>query len=415
MIITKNNLFTNVSLSEQLNWLENNIGVYLDAISKEQFSANSDEQIVEYLLSQIELVPLQIHKDNAYVSEPKEVKYPQNDPFDREIKISGVLIEYSVPYSGTSNLWRMRPSRYSLSFPKGEFLPKEGNDQTGILKFEMHFPYEDYKPDNVQNEIDKNLQSIEEYISYSTKDIESSSPQLHSAIKDKVVQRRTRLGVMKTTTELLNIPIRLREEAPDLIPLQLQPKITPSLNQKKQQGLEYGILNEDYENILKIIHHEGCSYERTPKPFAKHDEEELRDILMAHLNGHYYGIANGEAFRKKGKTDICIEFENRAAFVAECKLWKGEQKIAEAVNQLLGYLTWRDCKTSLIIFNKDVAGFKQIQEKLPEVLKQHPNFMREEKAQNPGEWRVVFRSLEDSERLVNVHVFLFNLFVAKEG
>lgn len=413
MIITKNNLFSNISLSEQLNWLENNIDVYSDAISKEQFSVSLDDQIVEYLLSQIALVPLQIHRDNAYVSEPKEVKYPQNDLLDRETKISGVLIEYSVPYSGTSNLWRMRPSRYSLSFPKGEFIPKERNDQTGILKFDLFFPIEDYKPENVKNEIDKNLQSIEEYISYSTKDIESSTPQLHNAIKAKVVQRRTRLGVMKTTTKLLNIPIRLRENAPDLIPLQLQPKITPSLNQKSQQVLEYGILNEDYENILKIIRHEGCSYERTPKPFAKHDEEELRDILMSHLNGHYHGLANGEAFRKKGKTDICIEFENRAAFVGECKLWKGEQKIAEAINQLLGYLTWRDCKTSLIIFNKDVAGFQQIQEKIPEVLKHLPNFVREEKTQNPGEWRVVYRSLEDSERLVIIHVFLFNLYVLK--
>ena len=41
-----------------------------------------------------------------------------------------------------------------------------------------------------------------------------------------------------------------------------------------------------------------------------------------------YEIA--DRFRKKGKTDIRIEFENRAAFVAECKLWKGEKKILEA-------------------------------------------------------------------------------------
>lgn len=413
MIITKNNLFTNISLSEQLHWLENNIDVFLDAISNEQFSANSDDQIAEYLLSQIELGPLQIHRDNAFVSEPQESKYAQNDPLDREVKISGVLIEYSIPYSGTSNLWRMRPSRYRLSFPKGEIIPKEGNDQIGILKFDLFFPIEDYKPENVKNEIDKNLQSIEEYISYSTNDLESSTPQLHNAVKAKVVQRRTRLGVMKTTTELLNIPIRLREDAPDLIPLQLQPKITPSLNQKRQQVLEYGILNEDYENILKIIRHEGCSYERTPKPFAKHDEEELRDILMSHLNGHYHGLANGEAFRKKGKTDICIEFENRAAFVGECKLWKGEQLIIEAVNQLLGYLTWRDCKTALVVFNKDVAGFTQLQQKMRKILESHSNFIRSAGASNTGEWRAVYRSPDDPDRLVTIHVYLFNLFVNK--
>ena len=35
------------------------------------------------------------------------------------------------------------------------------------------------------------------------------------------------------------------------------------------------------------------------------------------------GRAVGEAFRHKGKTDICVEHENRAAFVAECKMWTG--------------------------------------------------------------------------------------------
>jgi hypothetical protein len=114
-----------------------------------------------------------------------------------------------------------------------------------------------------------------------------------------------------------------------------------------------------------------------------------------------------------GKTDICIEFENRAAFVAECKLWKGEHKLLEAVTQLLGYLTWKDSKTALIVFDKDVAGFTKIQEKIPEVLKQHPGFVRDGKAQNSGEWQMTFRSSDDPDRFVTIHVFLFNLFVNK--
>lgn len=62
---------------------------------------------------------------------------------------------------------------------------------------------------------------------------------------------------------------------------------------------------------------------------------------LAHLNGHFGGNAAGERFRRKGKTDICIEFEHRAAFVAECKLWKGPKAFGEAIDQLLGYLMSR--------------------------------------------------------------------------
>lgn len=87
-------------------------------------------------------------------------------------------------------------------------------------------------------------------------------------------------------------------------------------------------------------------------------EEDLRNTLLAMLNATYKGNATGETFRRKGKTDICIEMENRAAFVAECKIWKGAKALTNAVRQLNGYLTWRDCKTALIVFvrQKDYLG-----------------------------------------------------------
>jgi hypothetical protein len=50
-------------------------------------------------------------------------------------------------------------------------------------------------------------------------------------------------------------------------------------------------LEDDYEFILKVIRHEGRTYETTPKTFAVHDEEELRDIIVAHLNGHYEALS----------------------------------------------------------------------------------------------------------------------------
>jgi hypothetical protein len=279
----------------------------------------------------------------------------------------------------------------------------------------MQFNQGDYSKDAINRDIEENLQSIEEYLKWIKQDIESHNTQLQNKIRCQVVQRRERIGIIQSVSKTLNIPIQSRDEAPSLTHLPLNPKVIQQLSTQNNRPPEYTISNDDYENILRIIRHVGSSYERTPVTFAKHNEEELRDILMSHLNGYYDGLANGEAFRKKGKTDICIEFKNRAAFVAECKVWKGEQKITEAIDQLHGYLTWRDCKTALIIFNKNVAGFKQIQEKVPVILTKHPTFLRIENTHNSGEWRMVFRSSEDPERLVLIHVFLFNLFVAEKG
>jgi hypothetical protein len=176
---------------------------------------------------------------------------------------------------------------------------------------------------------------------------------------------------------------------------------------------EPGIRDEDYEHILSVIRHEGRSFEATPATFAIHDEEQLRDIILAHLNGHYQGDATGEAFRRSGKTDIRIESENRAAFVAECKVWRGPKELLGAVDQLFGYLTWRDCKAALVIFNKDATSFSALQAKLPEELKKHSGFLSDARAFDVGEWRFRFRASDDPNRIVAVHVFLFNLCVLK--
>jgi len=134
--------------------------------------------------------------------------------------------------------------------------------------------------------------------------------------------------------------------------------------------------------------------------------------MLAHLNGHYQGGATGETFRLSGKTDIRIEDNNRAAFVAECKVWRGAKELGTAVDQLLSYLTWRDCKAAIIVFNKNNAKFTEILTKIPEVLRSHPKFKKDFGQKTEGEWRFVMTSLEDELRQIIVTVFAFNVYVA---
>lgn len=406
-------LFNHASLSDALRAQLAAVTKEVDGISKDQFLVNLDEQIIDHVYSKMAIAPLVIYRDQMSLTEPQETRTERRNPFGDLIRIPVIRIDLTIPYTGESDLWKMQPSTFTFNPPRGDYSSQRENDQAGTLRFKMEFTQGEYTGDAINQEVERNLKSIEDYIGWIKRDIESHNPQLQNEIRRQVAQRRERLGTIQSVSKTLNIPIQTREGAPGLAQLPLQRKIIQPLSSQNNRPPENTISNEDYENILKVIRHEGCSYERTPEPFAKHDEEELRDILMSHLNGHYHGLAIGEAFRKKGKTDICIEFENRAAFVGECKLWKGEQKLLEAIDQLLGYLTWRDSKASLIVFDKDVSGFAKIQEKIPEVLKQHPNFVRDMKVQNSGEWQMTFRSSDDPDRFVTIHVFLFNLFVNK--
>jgi hypothetical protein len=133
--------------------------------------------------------------------------------------------------------------------------------------------------------------------------------------------------------------------------------------------------------------------------------------LLAHLNGHLKGDAKAEAFSKSGKTDILIEFENRAAFIAECKVWYGERELLEAISQLFSYTTWRDYKTSLILFNKHNVDFSALREKVPSILRTHSQKKLELPAPAGGEWRFEMSPPGDSGAHVILHSFLFDLYL----
>jgi len=239
---------------------------------------------------------------------------------------------------------------------------------------------------------------------------------LDSAVRSAIEGRRQRLQVHDKLALMLNIPLTHAPQAPEIKPIPVHRRIVKPLPPPPTGGYkpEPGILDQEYENILAIIRHEGRTFETTPRTYAVHDEEELRDILLAHLNGHYKGGASGETFRRSGKTDIRIEEENRAAFVAECKVWKGPKTLAESIDQLLGYLTWRDCKTAIVVFDKDVAGFTGLLEKIAPTIETHSRFMKMIPIEQPGEWRCIFRSKEDDARLVHIHVFVFNIYASEQ-
>ena len=97
--------------------------------------------------------------------------------------------------------------------------------------------------------------------------------------------------------------------------------------------------------------------------------------------------------------------------MAECKIWRGPKTIPDSIDQLLGYLTWRDCKAAIIIFNTKVASFTEILEKAKDRFQEHPRFMKLEQETKAGEWRLSYRSKDDDARLLHIHVFFFNLYI----
>ena len=148
--------------------------------------------------------------------------------------------------------------------------------------------------------------------------------------------------------------------------------------------------------------------ERSPRAFRHMSEEDLRQHFLVQLNGQYEGQATGETFNYEGKTDILIRSNGRNLFIAECKFWAGSAGLTDAINQLLGYTSWRDTKTALLIFNRN-RNMSTVLKSTPEVVTKHPNYRREVDYDSETGFRYVFVHRDDPNKELILSILVFDV------
>ncbi|WP_456479958.1 hypothetical protein [Nautilia sp.] len=170
------------------------------------------------------------------------------------------------------------------------------------------------------------------------------------------------------------------------------------------------ISDKAYNDIINEINIFGLNLEKYKNLYSKFNEEGFRDFFLPHLNSISKSYtATGETFNKKGKTDILVQDkEGNNVFIAECKIWYGEQELLKAIDQLLErYVTWRDDKTALIIFNKHNKNFTQLLITAKEAVKKHPQFdsiVQESKKT----FSYIFKNIDDPQKKIYLELMIFN-------
>jgi len=148
--------------------------------------------------------------------------------------------------------------------------------------------------------------------------------------------------------------------------------------------------------------------ERSPVAFGSMREEDLRQHFLVQLNGQYEGQATGETFNFEGKTDILIRVGGKNIFIAECKFWEGPKGFTEAIDQLLGYATWHDTKTALLVFNRGRA-LSTVLKKIPELVRTRSDFIREVALEGETRFRYLLRHRDDPARELTLTVMVFEV------
>lgn len=369
-------------------------------------------EYTEYLYEKYRLCPVEQDKSRENLVEQVRELRDYTDHFGdrRRGEVMVARIEYPiVPTQTNEQVLSLFPNNQNSQLPR--FDVKKGHL---VLKVDVSLLISRVGDTPTGgSEIASALSNLEWWINSRNRDISRLNPEFRTFIEQAIQSRkeyvaRTRAD-FASMIERVNIPLKLRRSAESQpTPINIRPELRPVLKPptpKRQQ--EYTLKREEVLAIVELIRRYGRSLETTPHAVAGQDEEDIRALFLAQLNGLVDGAATGETFSKLGKSDIHLNLPKGEILIAECKIWRGQKELAEAIDQLFGYLTWRESYGIIIVFvrNKD---FTNVLAEAEQTIQSHSTFRQRflRHAENHFESHHTFP--DDPKRTVEIHHLLFH-------
>ena len=413
-------LFSSERTEDYIKEIRSKIEREIEELSEEKITTDSIYDWVDYFVSKYQIDPILVYEDKAELN-MEEVKikkynifYEQDSSFEPEFfQIDGYKIIFKIPFYGKSDLFNLQPSTYIISnrFEVDKIINPQ-NDKPGYLYYSFERNKDEFigKKDSeiriyVDNEFKREFRSYLNMIEYLNKDINVFNESIEKLIRNELELRKDKANNFENIKRALKIQKVSKEDVSNIkiIPLKKKKKMDKPNVKNIYVEPEPCISDFDYNNILDIIHNACSVMESTPQTFNKYSEEELRDSIISTLGTHYVNDVTGETFRGLGKTDIHIMFENKSAFIGECKIWNGIKKFEDAIKQILGYLTWKDTKISLIVFNKKNKDFQSILNSIDSWIKKNT---KQSKKENSNTWKcLMYRGDTNSDIQIAIQVY----------
>jgi hypothetical protein len=396
---------------------------YQEAEAKIQsdVAARSDEGILgidtaeytEYLFAKYALAPVERDESRDIQTELSRQAQSYTDPWGDLVQgeVQVAKIEYPIIlHSTTEKVLTLLPSVQKASVPEYEFR----HDRL-ILRVPLPFLYASSdSPPTGSREITSALKNLEWCLNSRNEDIRELNPKLRSAIGQIVEARKIHIAKTRSDFEAIikqvNVPLKLKPSAQDtVVSLPVRQELKPILKPPTpKRPEEYTLKKEEVSAVVEFIKRWGRSLEATPQAIAGLDEEDIRALILAQLNGVVDGGATGESFSKLGKTDIHLNLPKGDILVAECKIWRGAKAYRKAIDQAFGYLTWRQCYVIIIAFvrNKD---FTNVLTQAQKAIQAHQTYQGQLKEQSESHFVSQHVFPDDPNRSVEVH-HLFSHF-----
>ena len=406
---SKGLLFCTYDLSQSLQGTQQKMREEIENLDANRLLNTAPADSIAYLVEKYKVEPVRLRREDWYAEPPREVQVDVRhdrmrwiEDASRRALVPGERTDVRVPFEGEPQLFYSQPNTMSSSPPRAVI---EKNEV--VLRHDM--PSD--APREVRPLIDQTLNEIEQYLGWQKTMIEGHNNALPQVAHQAIEQRRSRLLAQSQRVSSLGIPVRRRDDAPQtyVIPTVRRtaaPTLPPATSSQFEPEPTWAM--DQYEHALKVVQNMTQVMERSPEAFKSMDEEALRQSFLMQLNGQFEGKATGETFNMGGKTDILLREGDRNVFIAECKIWKGPKGFNEAIDQLLGYTTWRDSKTAILVFNRGVDT-STVLAGIDATVKAHANFKRPVEWPHESGFRYVLHSKGDTNRELILTVLVFHV------
>lgn len=379
----------------------------VEAIAAGRLLNTTPDSWVEYFQSRYEL-RAPVIDESAITVDQGEAAIDVSRDFDRAIfdrsrpfYLKGTEVTVFVPFTGEEDLFKCAPSTRTLNPPRGDVRGQELLSRYTRL---------DHDAAVLKREIEQEISQIRQHLEWIARDVAPFNSEIPQLVRTKVEARRQKLLKDQGLVGGLGFAVRRRADAPEtfVVPNVRRKAVPVRAPGKAATPPEPTLATDEYEHILNVISNMVAVMERSPKAFRGMKEEDLRQHFLVQLNGQYEGQATAETFNFEGKTDILIRSEGRNIFIAECKFWDGPESITRAIDQLLGYTSWRGTKNALLVFNRQ-KNLSSVIQKVRDAVRAHPNVVRELSYRSETGQRVVLHHKTDPDRELILTTLVFEV------
>lgn len=400
--------------------LFNDIKLKIATESDDYIIAQPTENLVKYYLDNA-LDPIEFDSDKEESIEHKKFiktiyahereRFYQHDG-DLKMECENILVKIPIrPNKKIDQIFKLRTNSISLS--GGPQFVIKGN--YFVFEVEMKGYGRNLTNEQVSDAITSNRTGIQNMLLSKNAEINIENSKLEQRLTHFINERKNKLDADKNRlNDLVNlVKIPLARKDGDIIKnIQVNKKPFIAKIKPKTPGEDYQLDREKVVDIVKLLNSQCLQFEKTPKTYEKFDEPNLRDLLLSNLNSIFQGQATGETFNNKGKTDIYLNIDKGNILVAECKFYGGGKLYHKTIEQLLGYLTWRQNFGIMLSFCNQ-KNFSKILDEAETIIKTHESYESGFQKLDKSHFISKHNLPGDNYKYVEIHHLYYNLYCEK--